>query len=172
MKQIQAQWTLDSYSKESEDFRVLERKVQSSASTILKALQVSGLMFQLLSVKRLPQDNTIEVLLQLLSRTQAGVDRAVFTLQNASKNGTIGNIQVSKFSFMVMQGEGKEQSETKKQNEIDFLELGVTCAVSGIIIIALGILLFYCCTTATQRQRYRNCCRTQVTHQNPAIAET
>lgn len=45
-----------------------------------------------------------------------------------------------------------------KMVDVDVVELAVTCAAAAIIMAALGILLFYFCTTRTQRQRCRKRC--------------
>lgn len=58
--------------------------------------------------------------------------------------------------------------------DVDVVELTVTCAAAAIIMAALGILLFYFCTTRTQRQRYRKRCmnsRQSVEHVQSQIKE-
>lgn len=60
--------------------------------------------------------------------------------------------------------------------EIDVVELSVTCSAAVLIITAIGILLFYFCTTPRQRERHcRRCKRTQTVEQNqtsPSVWQT
>lgn len=45
---------------------------------------------------------------------------------------------------------------------IDVVELAVTCSAAALIMVAVGLLLFYFCTTPRQRERYcRRCARTR-----------
>lgn len=52
--------------------------------------------------------------------------------------------------------------ENSTETGIDVVELTVTCAAAVFIMTAIGILLFYFCTTPRQRERHcRRCRRTQ-----------
>ena len=45
---------------------------------------------------------------------------------------------------------------------IDVVELAVTCSAAALIMVAVGLLLFYFCTTPSQRERHcRRCLKTR-----------
>jgi len=57
-----------------------------------------------------------------------------------------------------------------KKGEIDVVELTVTCVAAVLIMTAVGILLFYFCTTPRQRERKcRKCKRKQTVEQNQTV---
>lgn len=62
----------------------------------------------------------------------------------------------------------ENSTSTGTDDEIDAVELAVTCVAAVLIMTAIGILLYYFCTTPRQRERYcRRCKKTQLVEQNP-----
>jgi len=50
--------------------------------------------------------------------------------------------------------ENSTERGSKKVVGIDVVELAVTCSAAALIMVAVGLLLFYFCTTPSQRERY------------------
>jgi len=62
----------------------------------------------------------------------------------------------------------ENSTSTGIDDKIDAVELAVTCVAAVLIMTAIGILLFYFCTTPRQRERYcKRCKKTQLVEQNP-----
>jgi len=56
----------------------------------------------------------------------------------------------------------ENSTEGAKVVGIDVVELAVTCSAAALIMVAVGLLLFYFCTTASQRERhFRRCAKTR-----------
>ena len=56
--------------------------------------------------------------------------------------------------------ENSTEGGSKKVVGIDVVELAVTCSAAALIMVAVGLLLFYFCTTPRQRERHcRRCAK-------------
>ena len=71
--------------------------------------------------------------------------------------------------------ENSTESGSEKTVGIDVVELSVTCAAAALIMVAIGILLYFFCTTPRQRERHcRRCKKTRQTveqSQTPATEQ-
>ena len=58
--------------------------------------------------------------------------------------------------------ENSTEEGSKKAVGIDVVELAVTCSAAALIMVAVCLLLFYFCTTPSQRERHcRRCAKTR-----------
>ena len=155
---VNMDWTPEFAVSRSPAFTELERDIQASFHKAFDASGLPKLHVHLLEVAPAPYG--IEILISIKSSNITTKQRVLNILSQYQKKENIGSFQVEADSLVVV---GEDSSTAPPHMEdparVDVVELCIASLAAVIILSAVFLLLYYLCTTPSQRARQCRVCR-------------